>query len=188
MSAESETSEIIRGSSSGGLPDDVKKTAAEYADRVQAHPGPKLVLVDHAKDAFASSYPFHPTPSVLERNGRRPGISAPQVLRLLALWVNAYQTGSKGAHKDPLIGMGTAPLMTVPIVIFEQLGGAKLRAPSRRISVGKRSGTRPLDKEAIAMHGASPLRKSPPQFFESNGGQRSRGDTPGDHLASRNRT
>jgi hypothetical protein len=33
------------------------------------------------------------------------------ILRLLALWVaNAYQAGFKGAHKDPLIGMGTAPL------------------------------------------------------------------------------
>jgi hypothetical protein len=33
------------------------------------------------------------------------------ILRLLALWVaNAYQAGFKGAHKNPLIGMGTAPL------------------------------------------------------------------------------
>jgi hypothetical protein len=39
MSAESETSEIIRRRlfEWGGLPDDAKKTAAEYADWVQAH-------------------------------------------------------------------------------------------------------------------------------------------------------
>ena len=33
------------------------------------------------------------------------------VLRLLALWVShAYNRGYKGAHRDPLIGLGTAPL------------------------------------------------------------------------------
>ena len=33
------------------------------------------------------------------------------VFGLLALWVShAYQEGYKGAHRDPLIGLGTAPL------------------------------------------------------------------------------
>lgn len=32
-------------------------------------------------------------------------------LRILVLWVaNAYQSGFKGAHRDPLIGPGTVPL------------------------------------------------------------------------------
>jgi hypothetical protein len=47
----------------GGLPDDAKKTATEYADWVQAHRNliPNWFPVDHAKDAFAATYPFHPS-------------------------------------------------------------------------------------------------------------------------------
>jgi len=48
----------------------------------------------------------------------------------------AYQAGFKGAHKDPLIGMGTAPLDD-PLfrsAIFEQLGGAKLEGGTRALA------------------------------------------------------
>jgi hypothetical protein len=184
MSAESETSEIIRRRlfEWGGLPDDAKKTAAEYADWVQAHRTqvPTWFPVDHAKEAFAATYPFHPTLlSVFERKWQAlPRFQQTRgVLRLLALWVaNAYQAGFKGAHKDPLIGMGTAPLDD-PLfrsAIFEQLGGAKLEGAVTTDVCGKKdSHALRLDKEAI-----EPIRKARLHqkiattiFFESNGGQ-----------------
>src|SRR5207247_9494045 len=72
MSAESETSEIIRRRlfEWGGLPDDAKKTAGEYAGWVQGHRTqvPNWFPIDQAKDAFAATDPLHPTIlSVLER-------------------------------------------------------------------------------------------------------------------------
>ncbi|HMM36558.1 MAG TPA: hypothetical protein PKA62_17765, partial [Thermoanaerobaculia bacterium] len=51
------------------------------------------------------------------------------VLRLLALWVSrAYADGYKGAHKDALITLGTAPLEDALFraAVFEQLGEARL--------------------------------------------------------------
>jgi hypothetical protein len=183
MSAESETSEIIRRRlfEWGGLPDDGKNTAAEYADWVQAHRTqiPTWFPAD-AKDAFAATYPFHPALlSVFERKWQAlPRFQQTRgVLRLLALWVaNAYQAGFKGAHKDPLIGMGTAPLDD-PLfrsAIFEQLGGAKLEGAVTTDVCGKKdSHATRLDLEAI-----EPIRKARLHqkvattiFFESNGGQ-----------------
>ena len=160
MSAESETSEIIRRRlfEWGGLPDDGKKTAVEYADWVQAHRNliPNWFPADHAKDAFAATYPFHPSLlSVFERKWQAlPRFQQTRgILRLLALWVaNAYQTGFKGAHNDPLIGMGTAPLDD-PLfrsAIFEQLGGAKLEGAVTTDICGKKdSHALRLDKEAV---------------------------------------
>jgi predicted AAA+ superfamily ATPase len=133
MSAESETSEIIRRRlfEWGGLPDDAKKTAAEYAEGVRAHRDqvPKWFPVDQPTDVFAAAYLFHPTLlSVFERKWQAlPRFQQTRgILRLLALWVaNAYQAGFKGAHKDPLIGMGTAPLddSLFRAAIIEQLAG-----------------------------------------------------------------
>jgi len=184
MSAESETSEIIRRRlfEWGGLPDDAKKTAAEYADWVQAHRTqvPTWFPVDNAKEAFAATYPFHPTLlSVFERKWQAlPRFQQTRgVLRLLALWVaNAYQAGFKGAHKDPLIGMGTAPLDDALFrsAIFEQLGGAKLEGAVTTDICGKKdSHAIRLDKEAIeAMRKARLHQKvATTIFFESNGGQ-----------------
>jgi hypothetical protein len=184
MSAESETSEIIRRRlfEWGGLPDDAKKTAAEYADWVQAHRTqvPNWFPVDNAKDAFAAAYPFHPTLlSVFERKWQAlPRFQQTRgVLRLLALWVaNAYQAGFKGAHKDPLIGMGTAPLDD-PLfrsAIFEQLGGAKLEGAVTTDICGKKdSHALRLDKEAIDSIRKARLHQKVATaiFFESNGGQ-----------------
>lgn len=184
MSAESETSEIIRRRlfEWGGLPDDAKKTAAEYADWVQAHRPqvPNWFPVDHAKDAFAATYPFHPTLlSVFERKWQAlPRFQQTRgILRLLALWVaNAYQAGFKGAHKDPLIGMGTAPLDD-PLfrsAIFEQLGGAKLEGAVTTDICGKKdSHALRLDKEAVDTIRKARLHQKVATtiFFESNGGQ-----------------
>ena len=160
MSAESETSEIIRRRlfEWSGFPEDAKRTAAEYADWVQTHRTqiPNWFPVDHAKDAFAATYPFHPSLlSVFERKWQAlPRFQQTRgVLRLLALWVaNAYQAGFKGAHKDPLIGMGTAPLDDPMFrsAIFEQLGGAKLEGAVTTDICGKKdSHALRLDKEAV---------------------------------------
>lgn len=184
MSAESETSEIIRRRlfEWGGLPDDAKKTAAEYADWVQAHRNqvPNWFPVDTASEVFAATYPFHPTLlSVFERKWQAlPRFQQTRgVLRLLALWVsNAYQAGFTGAHKDPLIGMGTAPLDDPMFrsAIFEQLGGAKLEGAVTTDICGKKdSHATRLDKEAVdAIKKARLHRKvATAIFFESNGGQ-----------------
>jgi hypothetical protein len=99
------------------------------------------------------------------------------ILRLLALWVaNAYQAGFKGAHKDPLIGMGTAPLDD-PLfrsAIFEQLGGAKLEGAVTTDICGKKdSHALRLDKEAVETIRKARLHQKVATtiFFESNGGQ-----------------
>jgi hypothetical protein len=184
MSAESETSEIIRRRlfEWGGLPDDAKNTAAEYADWVLDHRTqvPSWFPVDAAKDTFSATYPFHPTLlSVFERKWQAlPRFQQTRgILRLLALWVaNAYQAGFKGAHKDPLIGMGTAPLDD-PLfrsAIFEQLGGAKLEGAVTTDICGKKdSHALRLDKEAVDTIRKARLHQKVATtiFFESNGGQ-----------------
>lgn len=184
MSAETETSEIIRRRlfEWGGLPDEGKKTAAEYGEfilnnRTQI---PNWFPVDSAREAFAASYPLHPTLlSVFERKWQAlPRFQQTRgILRLLALWVaHAYQAGFKGAHKDPLIGMGTAPLDD-PIfrsAIFEQLGGAKLEGAVTTDICGKKdSHAVRLDKEAVETIKKARLHQKVATaiFFESNGGQ-----------------
>src|SRR5205807_9542737 len=62
------------------------------------------------------------------------------VLRLLALWVSrAYADGYKGAHKDALISLGTAPLddPLFRAAVFEQLGEQKLEPAVTTDIVGK---------------------------------------------------
>jgi hypothetical protein len=74
-----------------------------------------------------ATYPFHPAViSVFERKWQAlPRFQQTRgVLRLLALWVSrAYQEGFKGAHKDAMIGLGTAPLDDAMFrsATFEQL-------------------------------------------------------------------
>ena len=117
---------------------------------------PNWFPVDSAREAFAASYPFHPALlSVFERKWQAlPRFQQTRgILRLLALWVShAYQAGFKGAHKDPLIGMGTAPLDDPMFrsAIFEQLGGAKLEGAVTTDICGKKdSHAVRLDKEAV---------------------------------------
>jgi hypothetical protein len=149
---------------------------------VQAHRNqvPNWFPVDTASGVFADAYPFHPTLlSVFERKWQAlPRFQQTRgILRLLALWVsNAYDAGFKGAHKDPLIGMGTAPLDDPMFrsAIFEQLGGAKLEGAVTTDICGKKdSHATRLDKEAIdAIKKARLHRKvATAIFFESNGGQ-----------------
>ena len=99
------------------------------------------------------------------------------VLRLLALWVSrAYQDGFKGAHKDSLIGLGTAPLDDAMFraAVFEQLGETKLEGAVTTDICGKRdSHATRLDAEAQETIKAARLHRkvSTAIFFESNGGQ-----------------
>lgn len=184
MSAETETSEIIRRRlfEWGGLPEEGRKVATEYGDWLLEHREqiPKWFSVDTARDAFAASYPFHPALlSVFERKWQAlPRFQQTRgILRLLALWVsNAYQAGFKGAHKDPLIGTGTAPLddSLFRVAVFEQLGGAKLEGAVTTDICGKK------DSHAVALDAGAveTIRKARLHqkvataiFFESNGGQ-----------------
>jgi len=184
MSAETETSEIIRRRlfEWGGLPADGKKTASEYAQWILERRAqvPAWFPVDNAKQAIEATYPFHPTLlSVFERKWQQlPRFQQTRgILRLLALWVsNAYQAGFKGAQKDPLICMGTAPLDD-PLfrsALFDQLGTSKLEgAITTDISGKDDSHSVRLDKEAIdaIKKGRLHQKVATTIFFESNGGQ-----------------
>ena len=184
MSAESETSEIIRRRlfEWEGLPREAKQTAAEYADWVQDHRQqiPDWFPVDQAREAFSATYPFHPMAlSVFERKWQAlPRFQRTRgILRLLALWVaKAYEEGIKGRHRDPLIGIGTAPLDD-PIfraAAFEQLGTQSLEAAVTTDIAGKRDAhAMRLDAEAVDTIKKARLHRkvSTAIFFESNGGQ-----------------
>lgn len=184
MSAEAETSEIIRRRlfEWQGLPTDASKTVAEYAEWIETHRHqvPSWFPVDNASESFAGSYPFHPSVlSVFERKWQ--GLPRFQqtrgVLRLLALWVsNAYVEGFKGAHKDPLITLGTAPLddSTFRAAVFEQLGESRLEAAVTTDIAGKEHAHAVrLDKEATPEVKKARLHRKVATsiFFESNGGQ-----------------
>jgi len=194
MSSDAETSEIIRRrlfewderavTSEGKviLPKDAIETCVEYADWVVEHRQqlPSQFNADGAREAFLATYPFHPAViSVFERKWQAlPRFQQTRgVLRLLALWVSrAYQEGFKGAHKDSIIGLGTAPLDDAMFrsATFEQLGETKLEGAVTTDICGKRdSHATRLDTEAQeTIKNARLHRKAITAiFFESNGGQ-----------------
>ena len=184
MSAEAETSEIIRRRlfEWQGLPHDASKAVAEYSEWVLSHRQqlPSWFPADTAREAFAASYPFHPSVlSVFERKWQAlPRFQQTRgVLRLLALWVsNAYVEGFKGAHKDPLITLGTAPIhdSMFRAAVFEQLGEQRLEAAITTDIAGKdhahavrldKEGTKEVKRARLHRKVATSI------FFESNGGQ-----------------
>lgn len=193
MSAEGETSEIIRrrlfewdaqAVSQDGrvLPGrDALQTCNEYADWVIEHRQqlPALFDIDNARQVFVSTYPFHPMAlSVFERKWQAlPRFQRTRgVLRLLALWVSrAYQEGFKGAHKDLLIGPGTAPLddPLFRAAVFEQLGEPRLEVVVTTDICGKTDAHAVrLDKEAVDSIRKARLHRKVATtiFLESNGG------------------
>jgi hypothetical protein len=193
MSAESEASEIIRrrlfewdlGSTSQDgkvlLSRDVHDTCKAYTDWVLQHRQQMPDFpVDHARDAFLATYPFHPAVvSLFERKWQSlPRFQKTRgILRLLAIWVSrAYQEGFKGAHRDPLIGLGSAPLED-PLfraALLEQLGENRLESAITTDIAGKKdSHAIRLDEEAVdALRKLRLHRKVATSiFFESNGGQ-----------------
>jgi hypothetical protein len=184
MAAESETAEIIRRRlfEWQGLNDDARRTIAEYSDWIIEHKQqiPNWFPVDTSREAFAATYPLHPSVlSVFERKWQTlPRFQRTRgVLRLLALWVSrAYQEGFQGAHKDPLIGLGTAPLDDPMFrsALFEQLGENKLEGAVTTDICGKKdSHAIRLDAEAVDTIRKARLNRKVATsiFFESNGGQ-----------------
>jgi hypothetical protein len=184
MSAETETSEIIRRRlfEWSGIPKDGRRTAESYAEWVVAHRNhlPGDFPFDSAQWAFEAAYPFHPAAlSVFERKWRSlPRFQQTRgVLRLLALWVSrAYEQGFKGAHADPLIGLGTAPLddALFRAAVFEQLGEGALEAAVTTDIAGKSdSHAVRLDAESVDVIRRARLHRkvATAVFFESNGGQ-----------------
>lgn len=193
MSSESETSEIIRRrlfewdglmdeDGKVMLPKDAEAACAEYCDWVQENRKqlPEWFSFDHARDQFRATYPFHPgVLSVFERKWQAlPRFQQTRgVLRLLALWVaRAYADGFKGAHKDAMIGLGTAPLedATFRTAVLEQLGEHRLEGAVTTDVCGKKdSHATRLDTEAPDTLKKARLHRKVATtiFFESNGGQ-----------------
>jgi hypothetical protein len=193
MSAEAETSEIIRrrlfewderAMDQDGrvlLSKEAIQTCSEYADWVVEHKQQVGNFpVEHARAQFEATYPFHPTVlSVFERKWQQlPRFQRTRgVLRLLALWVSrAYKDGWEGAHRDPLVGLGTAPLddPMFRAAVFEQLGESRLEgAVTTDICGSANANATRLDKEAVDTIKKARLHRkvATSVFFESNGGQ-----------------
>lgn len=194
VSVESETSEIIRRrlfewddqtlTPDGRvlMPKEAYETCKAYAEWVQLYRDqlPELINPDLAHEQFLATYPIHPmVSSVFERKWQTlPRFQQTRgILRLLALWIaRAYQDGYKGARRDPLITLGTAPLEDPMFraAVFEQLGETKLEAAVTTDIAGKKDAhAGRLDSEAIdAIKKARLHRKvATTIFFESNGGQ-----------------
>lgn len=194
MSEETEIAEIIRrrlfefdakAVSQDGkmlLNKDAQAVCSQYAKWVVDHRQqlPNWFPTDNAAQAFAATYPFHPMVlSVFERKwATLPRFQRTRgVLRLLAQWVaQAYADGFQGAHKDPLIGLGTAPLdyPNFREAMFQQLGEERWEAAITTDICGKaESHATRLDKDAVeAIKKARLHRKAATAiFFESNGGQ-----------------
>jgi len=160
---------------------DGKKVISEYVGWIMEHRQqlPSWFPVQSAQEIFESSYPFHPTVlSVFERKWQTlPRFQQTRgILRLLALWVSkAYQDGFKGAHRDPLITLGTAPLedSLFRAAAFEQLGESRLEAAVITDIVGKKSHAVRFDEEAVETIKKSRLHRkvAGAVFFESTGGQ-----------------
>lgn len=189
-----ETAEIVRrrlfewdpaAVGSGGrviLSKDAAETCKAYAEWCRAHKDqlPNLLNFDRAAEQFQECYPFHPVVlSVFERKWQTlPRFQQTRgILRLLALWVaRAYQDGFKGAHKDFLITLGTAPWeeSTFLAAVCEQLGQEKLKGVVTTDIAGKKdSHAIRLDEEAEeSLRKARVHRKAATSIFlESNGGQ-----------------
>ena len=193
MSAEAETSEIIRrrlfewdtgAVTADGrimLPKDAIATCNEYADWVldNRQQLPSWFPLNNPREAFYATYPFHPSVlSVFERKWQvLPRFQRTRgVLRLLALWVShAYKEGYQGAHRDPLITLGTAPLddPQFRVAVFGQLGENRLEGAVTTDICGKKdSHAVRLDAEADEQIKKARLHRKVTTsiFFESNGG------------------
>lgn len=184
MSAETETSEIIRRRlfEWQGLPGEALETVREYEAWIHANREqiPSWFPADNARSVLKAYYPFHPSVlSVFERKWQ--GLPRFQqtrgILRLLALWVSkAYSDGYTGAHKDPLISLGTAPLedSIFRAALFEQLGEARLEtAVTTDIAGSAQANALRLDIDARPEVKKARLHRKVATaiLFESNGGQ-----------------
>ena len=141
---------------------------------------PNWFPVDHAREAFEAAYPFHPmTLSVFERKWQAlPRFPADPRRAAAARSVGVARLRGRvqGAHRDPLVGMGTAPLddSLFRSAVFEQLGETRLEGAVTTDVCGKKeSHAVRLDKEAEEVIKKARLHRKVATviFFESNGGQ-----------------
>lgn len=193
MSAETETSEIIRRRlfEWTTLPPEAGETLDAMTDWLQTNKSmlPTWFPHDKAREQLAATFPFHPSVlSVFDRKWR--GLPRFQqtrgVLRLLALWVSrAYADGYNGAHKDALITLGTAPLedSIFRAAMFDQLGEGRLEgAVTTDIAGGAHAHAVRLDAAASDQVRKARLHRkiASAVLFESNGGQQRGEATIGD--------
>jgi hypothetical protein len=182
LSAESETSEIIRRRLfewRDVSQTDVRRVASEYSDWVLEHRKqlPQWFPVDQAKMRFEATYPFHPSVltvfeskwQTLSKFQRTRGI-----LRLLAQWV-AYAYSQPRRGKEPLITLGTAPLNdpTFRAALLEQLAEPRLESVIiSDIAGGPNAKAEQLDRDATDAIGSGKFHRKAACtiFFESNGG------------------
>jgi len=153
---------------------DRETTAKAYANWMMKNRGklPTWFPVDHAN-------PFHPVAlSVFERKWQTlPKFQRTRgVLRMFALWVSkAYKDGFSGAHKDPLITLGSAPFEDTIFraTIFDQLGESKLEAAVMVDISGEEAHAVRLEAEATDTIKKARLHRKVAStiFFESSGGQ-----------------
>ena len=166
----------------GFLNRDAEKTISEYSEWINEKrlQFPSWFPVDHSREQFRACFPFHPSVlSVFERKWQElPRFQQTRgVLKMLALWVSkAYSEGYKGNHRDPLIGLGTAPLddSIFRTAVFEQIGESKLEGAVTTDICGKSdSHATRLDQEASPDIKKARLHRKVMTaiFFESNGGQ-----------------
>lgn len=160
---------------------EIRRTVRDYARWVVEHREqlPAWFPVDTATQVFKAAYPFHPVVlSVFERKWQ----ALPQfqrtrgVLRMLALWVSRlYQESFMAGHRDPLIGLGSAPLgdSHFRAAIFEQLGEQRLEAAVLADIAGAESWAVRLDTGAPDTIRRARLHQKAATaiFFESSGGQ-----------------
>ncbi len=164
-----------------GSPTDVRSTAKPFARWLSDHRDqvPTWFPVDSAEEVFAATYPFHPTVlSVFERKWQSlPSFQRTRgILRLLAQWVSiAYEEGFKGAHEDPLLSLGTAPLedQFFRAAVLEQLGTDALQAAIISDIAGEQAHAERLDANAPETLRRARIhrRVATAVFFESSGGQ-----------------
>lgn len=163
------------------LDKEANKTCKAYAEWVKENrlQIPAWFDADHAEEAFKATYPFHPmTISVFKRKWQTlPRFQRTRgVLRLLGLWASkAFRDGWTGAHHDPLICLGTAPLedRDFRAAALEQLGEQLLEVPITTdiVGTGEAHALR-LDSLASDTIKKARLHRKVATaiFFESNGG------------------
>ena len=177
-----------------GSPPEIRVAARAYARWLSDHRDllPAWFPVDNAEAVFGATYPFHPTVlSVFERKWQAlPGFQRTRgILRLLAQWVSiTYEQGFQGAHADPLVTLGTAPLddQFFRAAVLDQLGNDALQAAIISDIAGGQAHAERLDAEAPeTLRRARIHRKvATAIFFESSGGQvRDRATLPEMRLA-----
>lgn len=173
---------------------EIATTARAYARWLIDHRDqvPTWFPVDRAENVFAATYPFHPTVlSVFERKWQSlPSFQRTRgILRLLAQWVSiAYEEGFKGAHEDPLLSLGTAPLedQFFRAAVLEQLGTEALQPAIISDIAGEQAHAERLDANAPETLGRARIHRKVASaiFFESSGGQaRDRATLPEIRLA-----